>query len=257
MRISLIQYDIVWENKDANLNFLFPLLKSLTGKTELVVLPEMFSTGFSMKSESLAEPMTGLTINTLKQWASDFGFAIAGSFICTENELYFNRAFFVTPDSQVYHYDKRHLFRMGDEPNYFHPGNEPTILTYHGWNIRLAVCYDLRFPVWLRNRENAYDLLLLVANWPTARIQVWDNLLTARAIENQCYVCGVNRIGTDGLGLPYEGHSMLIDARGKCILRTPDNQCEICTTEIELEKLHLFREKFPVWKDADNFNFVP
>lgn len=257
MRISLIQYDIAWENKETNLDFLSDQLKSLAGQTDIVVLPEMFSTGFSMKSSLLAEPMNGLTITTLKKWAYKYDFAIAGSFICNENEHYFNRAFFIPPQKPLFHYDKRHLFRMGEEPQYFHAGKQTGLFTYQGWNIRLAICYDLRFPVWLRNSNNAYDLLLLVANWPASRIQVWDTLLAARAIENQCYVCGVNRIGTDGLGLPYPGHSMLLDARGKCLIRSADNQTAISTVEIQLDALQHFRKKFPVWKDADNFEFTP
>ena len=158
----------------------------------------MFSTGFSMQSKILAEPNSGETITTLKQWAAKFQLAICGSYIATENELFYNRAFFLTPEGEEFYYDKRHLFRMGREAEHFSAGDKRLIIPYHGWNICLLVCYDLRFPVWSRNVGNEYDLLIYVANWPIPRRLVWDTLLRARALENQCYVCGVNRVGTDG-----------------------------------------------------------
>ena len=173
-------------------------LETLCGTTEVVILPEMFSTGFSMNSKELAEPVSGETITTLKQWATEFQLAIAGSYIASDKGEYFNRAFFLTPAETDHYYDKRHLFRMGQESEHFSAGNGRVIIPYHGWNICLLVCYDLRFPVWSRNVNNEYDLLVYVASWPVQRRQAWDVLLRARAIENMCYVCGVNRIGTDG-----------------------------------------------------------
>ena len=166
IRVSIIQTDIVWENKQENLRLLHEKLQSLRGTTEIVVLPEMFSTGFSMQSQTLAEPNSGKTISTLKQWASLFQLAICGSYIATDNGQFYNRAFFLTPEGEYYFYDKRHLFRMGREAEHFSAGNKRIIIPYHGWNICLLVCYDLRFPVWSRNVKNEYDLLIYVANWP-------------------------------------------------------------------------------------------
>lgn len=253
MRISLVQTDIVWENKEENLRQLNEKLKSLSDKTDLVILPEMFSTGFSMNTPLLAEPVGGNTILTLKRWSEEYRYAIAGSFICTEEGNYYNRAFFLTPSGEEFYYDKHHLFRMGDETQYFNGGIRRCIIPYKGWNICLNVCYDLRFPVWLRNVNNEYDLLVIVANWPTPRIKAWETLLVARALENQCYVCGVNRVGTDGNGQVYPGCSVLLDAKGKCLASFQEGKEGIGTIEIDLDSLHRFRERFPVWRDADSF----
>ena len=233
IRVSIIQTDIVWENKQENLRLLHEKLQSLRGITEIVVLPEMFSTGFSMQSQTLAEPNSGKTISTLKQWASLFQLAICGSYIATDNGQFYNRAFFLTPEGEYYFYDKRH---------------------YHGWNICLLVCYDLRFPVWSRNVKNEYDLLIYVANWPIPRRLAWDALLRARALENQCYVCGVNRTGMDGYHLKYNGGSKIYSAFGEEIASLPDEQEGIATTSLQLGALNRLREKFPVWKDADEFH---
>lgn len=253
IRISIVQTDIVWENKKENLRLLHEKLQSLRGTTEIVVLPEMFSTGFSMQSETLAESVNEDTIGTLKQWASLFQLAICGSYIAFDNGLHYNRAFFLTPEGDEYYYDKRHLFRMGQEANHFSPGNQRLIFSYCGWNICLLICYDLRFPVWSRNVNNEYDLLIYVANWPTPRRIVWDTLLRARALENQCYVCGVNRVGTDGYGLHYNGGSKIYSAFGEEIASIPDEQEGLSTATLHLSPLRQFREKFPVWKDADEF----
>lgn len=253
MRISLVQTDIVWENKEENLKQLEEKLNSLQDKTDIVILPEMFSTGFSMNSHLLAESFDGHTILTLKRWCEEYRYAIVGSFICRNEDNYYNRAFFLTPSGDEYYYDKRHLFRMGEETRYFNAGAQRCIIPYKGWNICLNVCYDLRFPVWLRNINNEYDLLIIVANWPVPRIHAWNTLLIARALENQCYVCGVNRVGTDGNGQAYSGHSVLLDAKGKCLGSFKEGETGIRTVEIELASLQSFREKFPVWKDADSF----
>ena len=173
MRISLIQSDIIWEHKNANLLFYESLLSGLTGKTDLAVLPEMCTTGFSMNPELLAEPNDGETIAAFKRMAANFGFAIAGTFIGKEGTQNFNRAFFIQPDGQAEFYDKKHLFRMGDEGQHYTSGKSKKIVSYLGWNIRLAVCYELRFPVWLRSVKNDYDLLLVMANWPESRQHVW------------------------------------------------------------------------------------
>ena len=253
MRIGLAQFDIAWEDKAANFRKAAALLEQMKGEADLVVFPEMFSTGFSTDNRLLAETMEGGTMRQLKQWAAQFNTALAGSFICREGEAIFNRAFFVTPEGGTCHYDKRHLFRMGNEPENFTPGSRRCILHYKGWNICLAVCYDLRFPVWLRNTGNAYDLLVVAANWPSARNNAWDILLQARALENQCYACGVNRVGTDAYGIPYSGHSTLIDARGRQLAAFQENEEGFCIAEIRRKSLEHFREKFPAWKDADPF----
>jgi predicted amidohydrolase len=218
LRVSIVQSDIVWENKIENLIRFHFLLESLEGKCDLAVLPEMFTTGFSMNVPELAETNAGDTVRSLQAWAKELDFAIAGSFLAknADGQL-FNRGFFVTPNGETIFSDKRHLFRMGGEDQVFSSTDSYPIISYQGWNIRLTVCYDLRFPVWMRNKENEYDLLLCVANWPASRAKVWDTLLKARAIENQCYVCGVNRIGTDVTGLAHQGDSMIIDYKGEPI----------------------------------------
>ncbi|MBP6064632.1 amidohydrolase [Bacteroides sp.] len=255
LRISIIQTDISWENKQDNLRLLHKKLQALCGTTEIVVLPEMFSTGFSMNSRILAETADGETITTLKQWATTYGMAIAGSYIALEtNGKYYNRGFFLTPEGETHYYDKRHLFRMGQESEYFSSGEAPKqLITYRGWNIRLLICYDLRFPVWSRNVAKECDLLIYVASWPVSRRLVWDTLLRARALENMCYVCGVNRIGTDGNQLYYDGGSILYSPKGEALTAIPNAEETIATTTLSLSSLEEFREKFPVWKDADNF----
>ncbi len=260
IRVSLLQTDIIWEDKEANLSRLHGKLEKLCGSTDIVILPEMFSTGFSMNSHRLAEPLTGNTISTLKQWALTYQLAIAGSYIASDEtgttskkQEYYNRGFFITPENQAFYYDKRHLFRMGSEPENFSPGNQRTLISYHGWNICLLVCYDLRFPAWSRNLNNEYDLLIYVANWPESRRQVWDVLLQARALENMSYVCGVNRIGKDGNHIPYNGGSILYSAKGELLAKCNDNKGEVTTIKIDLSSLNQFRNKFPAWKDADHF----
>lgn len=255
LRISIVQTNIVWENKKENLRLLHEKLQSLRGTTEIVVLPEMFSTGFSMQSDVLAEPNSGETITTLRQWASQYQLAICGSFIATDADgKFYNRAFFLTPEGEEHYYNKRHLFRMGREAEHFSSGNERIIIPYRGWNICLLVCYDLRFPVWSRNAGNEYDLLIYVANWPIPRRLAWDTLLRARALENQCYACGVNRIGTDGYQLKYNGGSKVYSALGEELAALPDGEEGTATTALSLSTLRQFREKFPVWKDADEFH---
>lgn len=253
LKISIVQTDIAWENKQENLRMLREKLHALRGTTEIVVLPEMFSTGFTMKSRELAEPVSGITVRILKELAADFQFALCGSFICSERSNYYNRAFFITPEGEEFYYDKRHLFRMGNEAEYFSSGNNKLIISYRGWNICLLVCYDLRFPVWSRNVNNEYDLLIYVASWPQARRLAWDTLLCARALENMCYVCGVNRIGVDGNKLIYNGGSVVFSAKGEVLASVPDGEEGIETVSLSLISLQQLRDKFPVWKDADAF----
>jgi omega-amidase len=256
LRLSLVQSSIAWEDKQASLHHFEKRLKRLQGKTDLVVLPETFTTGFSMHVSSLAETMEGQTVRTLKKWANDFKFAIAGSFIAEEDGAYYNRAFFVTPEGQCSTFDKRHLFRLGNEAEFYTSGKSRGIVHYKHWNIRLLVCYDLRFPVWSRNVENAYDLLIYVANWPTSRAKVWKTLLPARALENMAYVCGVNRVGTDGNGLVYSGDSVVYSPKGQKIAQLPAGKEIVKTCTINKNESDKLREKFPVWKDADTFTLL-
>lgn len=252
LRISILQYDIIWEDKKANLQKIEKMISSLSSKTDFIVLPEMFTTGFSMNVENLAETNDGYTITYIKNLARKYDVAISGSFIAKEENCFYNRGFIITSTNE-YYYDKRHLFRMGDEPKYYSAGNKRLIVEHKGFKVCLLICYDLRFPVWSRNVQNEYDLLLYVANWPEARVKVWETLLRARAIENMSYVCGVNRVGTDGLNIHYNGHSMCVDAKGNIIssVKTDEEYAE--TVEISLNDLNDFREKFPSWEDADEF----
>lgn len=261
LRISILQTDIAWENKQDNLRRLRENLEKLRGATEIVALPETFSTGFSMNTDRLAEPVSGETITTLRQWAAEYQIAITGSYIACEKDAkdpqctsHYNRAFFLTPEGDAYYYDKRHLFRMGNESEHFTPGNCRPIFSYRGWNIRLLVCYDLRFPVWSRNVNNEYDLLIYVASWPVPRRKVWDILLQARALENISYVCGVNRMGTDGNNQSYNGGSVIYSPKGELLAGVPDYEEGSATAILELSTLREFRKKFPAWKDADAFS---
>lgn len=261
LRVSILQTDIVWENKQDNLRRLREKLETLRGAAEIVVLPETFSTGFSMNTDNLAEPITGRTIMTLRQWAAEYQLAIVGSYIACEADSatgqhpsYYNRAFFLTPEGDAHYYNKHHLFRMGHETEHFTAGSGRPIISYRGWNILLLVCYDLRFPVWSRNVNNEYDLLIYVANWPVPRRKVWDILLQARALENISYVCGVNRMGTDGNQQSYNGGSVIYSPKGELLASLPDNEEGTATANLELSTLREFRKKFPAWKDADSFS---
>jgi len=253
MRISLIQDIIFWADKAANIQKVEDQLILLAGKTDLVVLPEMFTTGFCTEKLQLAETMEGETVRTLKNWAIKFKIAITGSFIASENEKIYNRAFFVFPSGKIETADKRHLFTLGGEHEHFSAGDKRLIVNYEGFNILVLVCYDVRFPVWSRNVNNEYDLLIYVANFPQRRIIDWDILLQARAIENQAYVCGVNRVGLDGLGIDYDGHSALLDFKAKPLLKFFEDKTSIQTAEIKIEPLEQYRLKFAVSLDADQF----
>lgn len=253
LRISFLQFPIEWEQKEKNLVSCESRLKEAKGKTDLVILPEMFTTGFSMNAAALAEEMTGKTVSTVKRWANTYNLAITGSFIAHEEEHFYNRAFFITPDGQVYHYDKRHLFSMAGETKIYTAGSKRPIISYRGWNICLQICYDLRFPVWSRNQDHAYDLLIYMANWPEVRSSVWQPLLQARAIENQTYVCGVNRTGVDGKGFNYIGGSVLFSPKGERMGCAYNRKLCLLTRTLSAEKLTSFRRKFPVANDQDSF----
>jgi len=253
MRVTIIQDIIFWADKAANIQKVEDQLILLAGKTDLVVLPEMFTTGFCTDKLHLAETMEGETVHNLKNWSVRYKMAIAGSFIATENDKVYNRAFFVFPSGQIETADKRHLFSFGGEDEYFSSGDKRLVVNYLGFNILVLVCYDIRFPVWSRNVNNEYDLLIFVADFPQRRIMDWDILLQARAVENQSYVCGVNRVGIDGLGIDYDGHSALLDFKANPLLHFSENKTSVQTAEITIEPLNLYRQKFAVWRDADNF----
>ena len=254
LRLSIVQTPIVWEDIDANVNYYGELLYGLKSKTDLAVLPEFCTTGWSLRPETLAEPNDGKTINAMKQYARDCNLAITGSFMASDNGRYYNRAFFLTPDGQAFFYDKRHLFTIDGEDKYFSPGTKRLIVDYRGWKICLMVCYDLRFPVWSRNVGNEYDLLIYVANWAEARKKVWRTLLEARAIENMCYVCGVNRIGTDANGYVYHGDSQVFSPKGVKLYGAKEHEEVVVTGVLKREEPENLRTKFPVWKDADQFD---
>lgn len=255
LRVSLLQTDIKWEDKLYNLRNVEQHISRLAGSTDLIVLPEMFSTGFSMNSRTLAEANDGDTISSLTLWAKKYDVAICGSFIATEGSRYYNRGFFVTNNGNHY-YDKKHLFRLGNETKYFSAGNNHCVIEHKGFKICLLICYELRFPVWARNVDNEYDLLIYAANWPRSRMNVWNTLLQARAIENLAYVCGVNRVGEDGMKIKYNGQSCLVDFKGNKMLSLNNPEEAVATVSISKKELNIFREKFPVWKDADKFTLL-
>lgn len=254
LRISMVQSHIIWEDRSENLSYYGELLRRVSGKTDIAILPETFTTGFSMDVEKLADTMDGETLTVVKSWAVKYDMAIVGSFIVVENGKYFNRAFFITPEGLAGYYDKRHLFRMAGEDKHFTAGDKPVVLNYKGWKICLQVCYDLRFPVWSRNVNNEYDLLLYVANWPEPRRKAWKALLLARAIENMAYVCGVNRVGVDGKGFTYRGDSMVISPKGKKMADAGKREEITRTCTLLKSELDDLRTKFPAWKDADTFS---
>lgn len=255
MRIAIFQSEIEWCNVEANLNKVESVLKSIADSADLLLLPEMFTTGFCV--ENLDDTaLNGVPIlPILLEWSELYGVAIAGSFIAYDSDSYYNRAFFVTPNGQSYTYDKRHLFSIGCESRYFTAGDRRVIVPYLGWNICLQICYDLRFPVYSRCVNNEYDLLLYFANWPQSRINAWNILLPARAVENLSYVCGVNRVGCDGNGLLQGGASALYSPKGEQLLQMGYRE-EVRIVEISLDDLRLFRDKFPAWKDADRFELL-
>ncbi|WP_329903351.1 nitrilase-related carbon-nitrogen hydrolase [Porphyromonas pogonae] len=253
LRILAVQLDITWHNIDANISELHKIAHGHIGTTDLIVLPEMFTTGFSMEIEDLAEIPDGDTITKLQQISDDTDIAIMGSYVVNQHGNIYNREFLITPVRIPQYYDKRHLFSMGGEDEVMSAGYVRKTFHLYGWSILPVVCYDLRFPVWCRNVNNEYDLMVVVANWPQSRISAWDILVKARAIENLCYVVAVNRIGVDPHGLVYTGHSDIINAKGESLLNEQDKNDRLLYAEIEKSSLQKMRSKFPVWQDADSF----
>ncbi len=252
LRVSLVQTDLVWENPSANCAQLEEKLAALGGSTDVVVLPEMFASGFSM-SETGAEIGKGPALQWMQVQANRLGALIVGSLKVKQQNSFYNRLYAVQPDGTYSSYDKRHLFRMGDEHKFYQSGDQRVIVSYKGWNIALFICYDLRFPVWSRNVSMAYDAAIYVANWPAPRANAWRTLLQARAIENLAYVVGVNRVGTDANALAYAGDSLLVDFKGDLVLDLKSKD-QILTSELSLEALAEFRAKFPAHLDADSFS---
>ncbi len=252
MNISIIQTKLHWESASKNLKMFDEKIDALKGDVDLIILPEMFTTGFSMSPENLAEEWPGQSVKWMQQKAITKGVAIAGSIIIEEDSKYFNRLVFAHPDGKLEHYDKRHLFRMSGEHKYYDEGIHRVVVTYKDFRILLLVCYDLRFPVWSRN-QNDYDMILIVANFPEARRYAWNTLLPARAIENQCYVAACNRVGLDGNGVNYTGDSQIIDPLGKIIALANPNENQVISANINIQEVINFRKAFPAHLDADGF----
>ena len=269
LSITTIQSGLTWENKEANLEMFDNKIRSLSGKKEIVILPEMFSTGFSMNPASLAETMDGPTVQWMRRISAEQKIILTGSVIIEENGAYYNRLIWMLPNGNYGYYDKRHLFAYAGEDKYYTPGNKRLIASVKGWKVNLQICYDLRFPVWARQSDSSfdqvplppeqrknkgveYDLLVYVANWPEKRIQAWKTLLQARAIENQVYVVGVNRVGNDGNNIYHSGDSMVIDPLGE-ILYNKSHEEDIHSIQLDKAKLDDLRTKLPFLNDADDF----
>lgn len=255
IQIALIQSELVWQNSAANQKYFEQQIQKHKD-VQLFILPEMFNSGFSMDSTRIAETMEGLTVEWMRQQAKLSAAAICGSVAIAAEGQIFNRFLFVSPDGALQFYDKRHLFRMGGEQQHYQAGSERIIVSYLGFRFCLQVCYDLRFPVFVRNQQD-YDVLIYVANWPEPRRQVWRTLLQARAIENQAYVLGCNRIGSDNNGLSYSGDSMVVDYLGQIQAELPISQSGVVVTQLDLNALQQFKQKFPAYLDADPFVLTP
>ncbi|MEO6255035.1 MAG: amidohydrolase [Ferruginibacter sp.] len=262
LTITTIQSNLIWEERTANLRLLEQKIAGIEEKTEIVVLPEMFNTGFSMRPEVLAETMDGETVEWMKRVSRENGIILTGSIMIADEGNYYNRLVWMLPNGQYGYYDKRHLFGYAEEDKHYSPGNKRLIASVKGWKINLLVCYDLRFPVWARQAplssrsvggEAEYDVLIYVANWPERRSHAWKTLLCARAIENQCYVVGVNRVGSDANNIYYSGNSLVIDPLGQVLYHMADEE-DVNTITLQKEMLDDVRTKFPFWKDADSFN---
>ena len=264
LTITIIQSSLHWENIEANLKMFEEKIFSIREKTDLIVLPEMFSTGFTMNNKVLAENMKGKTVEWLKRMAKEKNCVVTGSIIIEEKKKYYNRLIWMLPNGKYKTYDKRHLFRYAGEEKYYSAGKKKLIVELNGWKICPLVCYDLRFPVWIRNKYKKdssaplgmtadYDLLLFVANWPERRNYPREALLLARAIENQSYVIGVNRVGKDGGDINHSGDSVFINPQGEVISKAKPNEETIMTVALSYSALEEWRKKFPAWMDADKF----
>ena len=254
LKITLVQSNLHWENAEANLQMFSEKISGIKVDTDLIILPEMFSTGFTMNAAKMAEPMNGHAIKWMMDTAKEKKCVVAGSLIISENGHFFNRLIWMNPDGTFAHYDKRHLFSLAKEEQTFAPGKNKLIIDYKGWKILPLICFDLRFPVWSRRTKSAdYDLLIYAANWPERRITAWNQLLIARAIENQCHVAGLNRFGNDGNNIYHSGESAVVNYKGEVI--SDINAHEECIETVELNKIELleFRKQLPFLEEADDF----
>jgi predicted amidohydrolase len=250
LTITVLQSDLDWEDIPGNLSRFDAKIDAIEEVTNLIILPEMFSTGFSMRAPELAEQMDGRAVTWLKKKAIEKKAVITGSVMVKEENRYYNRLVWARPDGTISTYDKKHLFRYADEEKIYTAGQHMVTEKLKGWKIRPFICYDLRFPIWTRNLNNAYDLAVFVANWPAKRSPHWRALLKARAIENQCYVAAVNRVGTDGNGFDYSGHSAVIDPTGEVLFERGGEECTK-TVGLSRKVLTKYRNQFPAWLDAD------
>jgi predicted amidohydrolase len=255
LRISLVQTHLDWQDAAKNLSRFTNLIAPLKGKTDLTILPEMFTSGFTMEAAEVAEPMDGPSVQWMQGRARELDAVITGSLVIEENGHYFNRLLWVEPDGRTLHYDKRHLFALAGEAEHYTAGTERLIIDYRGWRICPLICYDLRFPVWSRNDADI-DLLIYLANWPATRAADWNTLLAARAIENQCYVAAVNRTGQDANGYPYQGDSCLIDPGPNRLLAQLGEKERVMTITIAKNELLSLRKKLPFLADRDGFSMT-
>lgn len=258
LRITLIQSELHWESSEKNLEMFGKKIEGIREETDIIVLPEMFSTGFTMNARMVAEPMDGPAVQWMRKMAFQKHAVVTGSLVIEEDKKYYNRLVWMRPDGSFNHYDKRHLFRLAGEENTYTAGKHQWIMNWKGWNIYPLICYDLRFPVWSRRKKNFdYDVLLYVANWPERRAYAWKGLLPARALENQCYVAGLNRVGIDGNEFIHSGDSMVIDFKGDVLSHFKEHTEGIETIEVEMDALKLFRRQFAFGQDADEFEIKP
>ena len=257
-RVAILQYPIQWADKEANTSAAVRRIEVLAGRADVALLPEMFSTGFCTDHPELAETEDGPTLRALQETADRTGVAVCSTFICRSADgTLRNRGFFLRPNGTPTFVDKAHLYAHGGEDRFFTAGRERTIIEYKGVRMRLIICYDLRFPIWARNLpDDAYDLLLVSANWPECRISYWDALIAARGTENQCYICGANIVGEDNMGLHYNGHSIAYDTHLTPIVQFHDDEEGTKIAEFDIDKLHHFREALPLWKDGDPFILI-
>jgi predicted amidohydrolase len=255
LKVTIIQTHLFWEDSEKNLKHLDDKLNSLGVETDIIVLPEMFTTGFTMNPKVLAENHGGIGLQWMIKKAIEKNCVLVGSIAVTENNLFYNRLYWVMPDGKYEFYNKRHLFAMGNEHEHYTAGKSKLIIHYKGWKICPLICYDLRFPVWSRNKSNdAYDVLIYVANWPEVRSYVWQHLLISRAIENQAFVIGVNRIGSDGNNMAHSGNSVVLNPKGELLLNTLPHQEVTDSINLSYSYIQEFRKLFPVLLDADEFN---
>jgi len=253
LSFSLIQTALFWEDKEANLAMLAKKIMGIEEYTEIIVLPEMFSTGFSMQPEKFAETMDGPSVDWMRRISAEKKIILTGSLMIKEEEKYYNRLIWMLPNGELGYYDKRHLFAFAGEDQHYSAGNKRLIASVKGWKINLQICYDLRFPVWARQQGEEYDLLLYVANWPEKRNHAWKTLLTARAIENQCMTIGLNRVGLDGNNSAHSGDSLIVGPLGEVLYHCAYEE-DIFTITLQKEEITNARTQFPFWKDADFFH---